>query len=80
MIRKSLCLALLLASILPSASFAGSKQRTAHARDFYARVPEEPETISLPQHETTTHHGGDCFRALTPVEMTRGIRHWTGAC
>lgn len=79
MIRKSLCLALLLASIVPSASFAGSKQRP-HARDFYARVPEEPETISLPQHETTTHHGGDCFRSLTPVEMTRGIRHWTGSC
>jgi len=69
--------ALTLASVAPSA-VAAPKQRHAHPGEFFARAPEEVETISLPQKEA--HHGGDCFRALSPVEITRGIRHWTGNC
>ncbi len=78
MIFRSLCLAALtFASVVPNA-VAAPKQRHAQPSEFYARAPEEVETISLPQKET--HHGADCFRSLTPVEVTRGIRHWTGNC
>lgn len=78
MILRLFCLvALTLASVVPNA-VAAPKQRHAQPNEFFARAQEEVETISLPQKEM--HHGGDCFRSLTPVEATRGIRHWTGNC
>lgn len=75
---KIFLVALAIVSGLSPAALASPKHH-AHARDFYARATDDVEiapTLAV-QKET---HGGDCFKSLTPVELTRGIRHWTGNC
>jgi hypothetical protein len=49
MILRRFCLvALTLASVVPNA-VAAPKQRHVQVNEFFARAPEEVETISLPQ-------------------------------
>ncbi len=66
-------------SVLSTAALASQRHLHPHARDFYAKTSDEGDiapTLAV-QKET---HGSDCFRSVTPVELTRGIRHWTGNC
>lgn len=67
----------IVAALSPTA--LASQRHHAQARDFFARAIDEADvTPTLAAHKET--HGSDCFRSLTPVEVTRGIRHWTGNC
>jgi hypothetical protein len=79
MLRNQLFLtALFVGASMTSAAAASQKARWKHASDFYARASEEPgeAASSVP----TRRGRPDCFVSYTPVEVTRGIRHWTGKC
>jgi hypothetical protein len=69
--------ALAVASGFVSAAVASERHKSARAKDFYARASDEvfsDATSSIQAART------DCFVSYTPVEATRGIRHWTGKC
>lgn len=70
---------LVFAASIPGPSIADSRHRRAHPTEFYARAPEGVDVDLVDVAQKERHHG-DCFRSLTPTEVTRGIRHWTGNC
>ncbi len=76
---RALFIALSVVSGFSPAALASQKHLHAHAREFFARaVDDGPIAPTLAVQKET--HGSECFRSLTPVEFTRGIRHWTGNC
>jgi hypothetical protein len=69
----------LLAAILAVVAFTaaeardrGAKPVARQAQDFYAYAPAEQEPAAVESH--------GCFTTNSPVEATRGIRHWSGRC
>lgn len=64
---------------LTPAALATPRHTHPQAREFFARAANEADMVpTLAAHHES--HNGDCFRSLSPVEVTRGIRHWTGNC
>ncbi|WP_442754496.1 hypothetical protein ACNHKD_16100 [Methylocystis sp. JAN1] len=72
-----------LAAGLSFASFGAAEARdrsakpaVRHAEDFYA-YSNAPE-MAAPAAPATESRG--CFTTNSPVEATKGIRHWSGRC
>jgi hypothetical protein len=70
---------LLVGASLTSAAVASEKSRRTRAADFYARA-SDAVVDDMTSSVTRRHARPDCFVSYTPVEVTRGIRHWTGKC
>lgn len=68
-----------IASVFSSAASASPTHRRAHPSEFYARAPEVAD-VSPVADSPRAEARPDCFVSYTPVEVTRGIRHWTGKC
>ncbi len=63
-----------------SAPIAAHAQKHSHPRDYFARVSVEPEIAPAAEAHKPMDTRPDCFVSNSPVEVTRGIRHWTGKC
>lgn len=81
MVRKRISL-LLLGAVTFSAAVAPTAyaQKHAHPRDYYARATEEVDVAPVAEAPKPVDTRPDCFVSFTPIEVTRGIRHWTGKC
>jgi hypothetical protein len=66
--------AVLSASIAPTAAASRAARAQARYTDYYALAPSEMDAGAA------MHHVGNCFQTNSAVEAARGIRHWTGAC
>jgi hypothetical protein len=75
---RAACLALLSCVCLAAPATAqgrdhGVRRPAQQERDFYATVPAGDAHIT----PAASH---ECFTTSSPMEATKGIRHWSGRC
>jgi hypothetical protein len=75
---RAACVALLsglcLIAAAPVEARDNSKGVPHHANEFYAVAPTHAEPEDAPATR------GQCFTTNSPMEATKGIRHWSGRC
>ncbi len=73
--RFALLSGLCLAVLAPAqARDHGPRQPAQQDREFYATAPAQTEAVVTP----AASHG--CFVTNSPMEATKGIRHWSSRC
>lgn len=77
--KQTIMLFGVIASILTAPALASPAQKRVHPRDYIAHMPVEPDIVPVADAPKADPRP-DCFVSLSPMEVTKGIRHWTGKC